>query len=112
MPALSKADVEFRLALYTRYNEALARFEGVNATMPEAPPEGLVVTWGERFGAYTDAELAEEETFAPRRRTKSVVSRTWGALRKAVLADSEKELAEAEEAVLAFERGDEVGKSE
>lgn len=108
MPALSQADIAFRLELYKRYSDALELLAGMSAVMPEGPPAKLVVTWGERPGTFTPAEEAEEAQFAPRQRTRFVVQRAWAALRKAVLADAEKALADVERDVIKFEDGESV----
>lgn len=108
MPVLDKDQIAERIALYQAYHDAVAKLDGLSAAMPEEAPARLVVTWGETPGRFTASEEAEEMEFAPRQRVRFVVQRTWASLRKAVMADAEKELADAEGAVLAFERGDEV----
>ncbi|MBI1316383.1 hypothetical protein GC167_05925 [bacterium] len=110
MPVLNQAQIAERIALYQAYHDAVAKLNGLAAALPEQPPERFVVTWGATPGKFTASEEAEEAEFAPRQRVRFVIQRAWSTLRKAVLADAEKELADAEGAVLAFERGDEVGK--
>lgn len=111
MPVLNAQQLDERIALYKTYRDAVAKLDGLIASLPEAAPEQLVVTWGvdlRRGGALTQSETDAEVAFAPRARVRFVTQRAWPALRKAVIADAEKELADAEQAVLAFERGEDV----
>lgn len=104
MPVLNAAQLDERIALYQTYRDAVAKLDGLIASLPEECPKDLRVAWGFQDGASE----ADEIEFAPRQRTRFVVKRAWPALRKAVIADAEKELADAEAAVLKFERGEEV----
>lgn len=104
MPVLNAQQLDERIALYKAYRDAVAKLDGLIAALPEECPKDLRVAWGFRDG---ESE-ADEIEFAPRARTRFIVQRAWGSLRKAVIADAEKELADAEQAVLKFEQGDEV----
>jgi hypothetical protein len=96
MAVLTPAQIAERIALYERYAAAQAKLADIDANLPTEAPPSLAVTW-------TRGSLTEEEA-----RATFVVLRAWTPLRKAMLADAEKELADAEAAVLKFERGEEV----
>lgn len=98
MHALTQEQIGERIALYQRYAEAQAKYAEVEAAMPVEAPSDIRVDWFEKVSALSDA--SERTTF--------VVRRAWPALRKAVLSDAKKELDEAEQAVLKFERGEDV----
>ena len=102
MPLLTPEQIEERIALYERYAAALAKYATVERTVPVAFPRFIEFEW-EYDAARTVGEAADAE-----RRVLFVMERTWPALRAAVLKDAKKELDEAEAAVVAFERGDEV----
>lgn len=95
MPALTKEQIDERLNLYSAYRDALTKVEEVAAEMPEEFPSDFVLA-------------CESMNYGALNRAMFVVKRAWPSLRKAVLADAEKELALAEEAVVHFERGEEV----
>lgn len=95
MPLLDQTQIAERIALYEKLSAAMLKLEALSTSLPEEAPSDLGVAW----------DRGNEET---ERRVTFVVSRAWGALRKATLADAEKELAEAEAAVLKFESGEEV----
>lgn len=94
MPLLSQEQIAERIELYKRYHEAISKLAITAAAMPEECPALSVQS----------PELSPEAEL----RVAFVIRRAWPALRKAVLADAEKELADAEGAVLAFERGENV----
>lgn len=100
MPALDRQQIAERIALYERLREATDKFEIIEANLPVEAPVMLAVSW-------VNGDMTEEE-----KRATFVVKRAWQPLRKAMLADAQKELDDAEAAVLAFERGDEVNASE
>lgn len=93
MPLLNQEQIAERIALYQKLSGALARVAELDAALPAEAPEGMLLT---RLPAHVSARCA------------FVVRRAWPSLRKAVMADAEKELAEAEAAVLKFEAGEEV----
>lgn len=105
MPALTAQQLDERIALYRAYRDAVAKLDGLISSLPEECPKDLRVGWGD---VNVEPTTTEEVAYAPRQRTRFIVQRAWPSLRKAVIADAEKELADAEAAVLAFERGDEV----
>lgn len=105
MPVLNAQQLDERIALYTAYRAAVAKLDGLIAALPEECPKDLRVTWGD---LNVEAETNVEVEFAPRQRTRFIIQRAWGSLRKAVIADAEKELADAEQAVLKFEQGEDV----
>lgn len=98
MPLLTQEQIAERIALYQALSDAIAKLAALSAALPEEAPTDLAVSWYERVAETSDAP--DRVTF--------VVSRAWGALRKATLADAEKELADAEAAVLKFEAGEET----
>lgn len=99
MSVLNQEQIAERIALYQRYNEAITKLAQTTSQMPEAAPDDFIVACeGMEYNALN--------------RTLFVIRRAWPSLRKAVLADAEKELADAEQAVLKFETGEEVNASE
>lgn len=93
MALLSKEQIDERIALYQKLNDALKHFADLDAALPMEAPRDMLLT---QLPGYVSARCA------------SVVRRAWPGLRKAVMADAEKELADAEALVLAFEAGEEV----
>lgn len=105
MPVLNAQQLDERIALYQAYRDAVAKLDGLAAALPVEPPSDLRITWGD---LNVESATEEEIQFAPRQRVRFIVKRAWKSLREATLKDAEKELADAEAAVLKFEQGDEV----
>lgn len=93
MALLTIEQIEERIALYRRYSDAQARLAKVAADVPETVPPQFNIEW-------------EMMTSDAVRRVEFVITRAWPALRKAVLADAQKELDDAEAAVHKFETGE------
>lgn len=94
---LTPEEVEARLKLYTDLRDALNELNALQNSVPEVCPSDLEVISEKRL-LSDDAE----------RRATFVVRRAWPALRKAMLADAQKKVDDAEAAVKAFEAGEEV----
>lgn len=97
MPLLTQEQIAERLALYTRYSEAIEKFEQVSGAMPDECPPDIELS----CRSIMPHSMIE-------RRVAFVVRRAWPALRKAVLADALKEVDEAEAAVRKFEAGEDT----